>query len=137
MPLADIIGQATLKATSVKPTDLGGGQVHLEVTYAGEVTGEVPGQHFGTLTVTINAIDRPNPWSYIGATLTTSGSVVRITGQGLSIRTGEGHKVRYRGTLCSLTDDPKLASFNNVISAVEAEADPVTQVLNSTTCVWK
>jgi len=138
MPLGEIIGRAQFKATSVKPIDLGGGQTRLEITFAGEVTGDIPGQHFGTLIVTAGAaVDRPNPWTYTGATLTTSGSIVRVSGQGLGIRTGDGHKVRYRGTLCASTDDPKLASFNNMISAVESELDPATQLLTATNCVWK
>jgi len=126
-----------LKATSIKPTDLGGGQTRIEITYAGEVTGNVPGQHFGTLTVTVSALDQPNPWTYLAAILTSSGGIVRISGQGLSIRTGEGHKVRYRGTICSSTDDPKFADLNKVIAATEFETDPATQLLKGANCVWK
>jgi hypothetical protein len=138
MPLAESLGEFTLKATSVKPIDLGGGQTRIEITFAGEVSGQLPGQHFGTLTVTAGTdASRPNPWTYLGATLTTSGSILRISGQGLGIRTGEGHKVRYRGTNCSTTDDPKLANFNNVIAAIEAELDPATQTLKGAACVWK
>jgi hypothetical protein len=137
MPLAESMGEFQLKATSVKPIDIGGGQTRVEFTLAGEVTGDVPGQHFGTLIVTAGAIGRPNPWSYTGATLTSSGSVVRISGQGLGIRTGDGHKSRYRGTTCSSTDDPKLSDFNNVIGAVEFEADPATQMFKGAACVWK
>jgi hypothetical protein len=138
MPLADSLGEIQLNVTSVKPIDLGGGQTRIEITFAGQLTGDVPGQHFGTLTVTAGAAtDRPNPWTYIGATLTTSGSIVRVSGQGLGIRTGDGHKVRYRGTACYSTDDPKLASLNNVIAAVETELDPATQFLKGAACVWK
>jgi len=137
MPLAEAILEFQLKTTSVKPIDLGGGQTQLEITYTGEVTGDTPGQQFGTLTVTISAIDQPNPWTWHGGTLTNSGSVVRVSGQGLSIRTGDGHKVRYRGTVCYSTDDPKLANLNNVIAAVEAEADPMTGLLKGAACVWK
>jgi hypothetical protein len=137
MPLAESLGEFTLKATSVKPIDLGGGQVRLEITYAGEVTGQVPGQHFGTLTRIISAPNRPNSWTYFGATLTSWGSVVRTSGQGLSIRTGDGHKVRYRGTQCLSTDDPKLTDLNNVIAAIEVEEDPVTGLIKGTACVWK
>ena len=46
MPLAESIGEFQLKVTSVKPIDLGGGQTRIEITFAGEVTGQVPGQHF-------------------------------------------------------------------------------------------
>jgi len=137
MPLAESIVEYQLKATSIKPIDLGGGQARVETTLAGEVTGDVPGQHFGTLSVTAGIIGRPNPWTYIGATLTSSGAVVRISGQGLAIRTGEGHKARYRGAVSYSTDDPKLANFNNVIAAVEFEIDPLTQIMKGAACVWK
>ena len=137
MPLAESLGEFQFKATSIKPTDLGGGQTRIEITCAGEVTGDVPGQHFGTLIVTVSTPDQPNSWTYLGATLTKSGSVMRITGQGHGIRTGDGHKVRYRGSTISSTDDPKLANFNNVIAAVESEFDPVTQVIKGASCVWK
>jgi len=138
MPLAESLGEFSYKATSVKPTDLGGGLTRIEITFAGEVTGELPGQHFGTLTVTAGpTVNLPNPWTYTGATLTTSGGIVRISGQGLGVRTGQGHKVRYRGTYSMSTDDPKLASFNNLIAGVEAELDPATQVLKGAGCVWK
>jgi hypothetical protein len=137
MPLAESIVEFQLKATSVKPIDLGGGQTRLEITFAGEVSGAVPGQHFGTLTVTAGAVDRPNPWTWIGVTLTSSGSVVRVSGQGLGIRTGDGHKARYRGAVCYSTDDPKLGNFNNVIGAVEFETDPAAQLAKGAACVWK
>jgi hypothetical protein len=138
MPLAESLGEFTLKATSVKPIDLGGGQTRIEITFAGEVSGQVPGQHFGTLTVIAGTVvDRPNPWTYLGATLTTSGSIVRMSGHGAGIRTGDGHKVRYRGTSCATTDDPKLADLNNTIGAIEAEFDPTTQTLRGAGCVWR
>jgi hypothetical protein len=138
MPLAESIVEFQLKATSVKPSDMGGGQTRLEVTFAGEVAGAVPGQHFGTLTVTAgSAGPGPNPWTWLGVTLTGSGSVVRVSGQGLGIRTGDGHKSRYRGAVCYSTDDPKLANFNNVIAAVEFETDPATQLAKGAACVWK
>jgi len=137
MPLGEGIAEFQLKMTSVKPIDLGGGQTRLEITYAGEVTGDVPGQHFGTMTATVGAPGLPFPWTYLGATLTPSGSIVRVSAQGIGIRTGDGHKVRYRGTVSMSTDDPKLANFNNVIAATEAEADPATQLLKGANCVWK
>jgi hypothetical protein len=137
MPLAESLGEFSFKATSVKPTDLGGGQTKIEITFAGEVAGQVPGQHFGTLTVTAGAIDLPSSWSYLGATLTKSGSIVRISGHGHGIRTGDGHKVRYRGTGNYSTDDPKLADLNRMISAIESEFDPATLVLTGAACVWK
>jgi hypothetical protein len=138
MPLGEKLLDFQLKATSIKPIDLGGGQTRVEVTYAGEVTGDVPGQHFGTLTfIASGPVDRPVPWTWIGATLTTSGAIVRVTGQGQGVRTGDGHKARYRGTACYLTEDPKLAKFNNEIVAVEFETDPATQMAKGAACVWK
>jgi hypothetical protein len=137
MPLGESVREFELKATSVKPTDLGGGQTRIEITYAGKVTGDPSGQHFGTLTVTVGAIDQPNPWTYLGAILTPSGSIVKISGQGLGIRTGDGHKARYRGTICSSTEDPKFTQLNKVILATEFEVDPTTQLLKGANCVWK
>ena len=34
------------------------------------------------------------------------------------------------------TDDPKLAPFNHVIAAVEAETDPATMTLKGANCEW-
>jgi hypothetical protein len=137
MPLAESLGEFSFKATSLKPTDLGGGQTKVEITFAGEVAGQVPGQHFGTLTVTAGAPGLPSPWTYLGATLTKSGSIVRISGQGHGIRTGDGHKIRYRGSGNYFSDDPKLADLNHMITAVESEFDPATLVLKGAACVWK
>jgi len=138
MPLAETILDFQLRGTSVKPIDLGGGQTRVEITYEGQVTGDVPGQHFGTLTfIASGPPDRPVPWTWTGATLTTSGTIVRVSAQGHGIRTGDGHKARYRGTVCYATDDPRLASFNNVIGAVEFETDPATQLAKGAVCVWK
>jgi hypothetical protein len=40
MPLAEKILDFQLKATSVKPVDIGGGQTRVEITYAPDVTGD-------------------------------------------------------------------------------------------------
>jgi hypothetical protein len=138
MPLGETILEFQLKSTSVKPIDLGGGQTRVEITYAGQVTGDVPGQHYGTLTfIAAGPIDRPVPWNWTGATLTTTGAIVRVSGQGQGVRTGQGHKARYRGTACYYSDDPKLAKFNNLIAAVEFETDPATELAKGSACVWK
>jgi hypothetical protein len=52
-------------------------------------------------------------------------------------RTGEGHKVRFRGTAQYSTTDHKLAMLNNVILAVESEADPERMTLKGVACEWK
>jgi hypothetical protein len=138
MPLAESLGEFVFKAMAVNQVDIGGGQVRLTVDFTGEVKGLVPGTHFGTLTVNVIAPPgRPNPWTYVGTTLTTSGGVVRVTGQGIQMRTGEGHKNRFRGTASYATDDPKLAEINGLIAAVEAESDPLTLTLKGAACVWK
>jgi hypothetical protein len=80
---------------------------------------------------------RPNPWSYTGTTLATSGGVVGVSGSGIAQRTGEGHKVRLRGVAQYSTTDPKLAMLNKVIAAVEAEIDPATMTLKGAACEWK
>jgi hypothetical protein len=138
MPLGDIVAEFTLKAMSIRHSDLGGGQVRIEVDLAGEGTGQIPGQNIGTLSVVVGGSpDRPNPWTYTGTLLATSGSVVRVSGQGAGMRTGQGHKIRYRGVGCYSTDDPKLAAVNNLIAAVEFEADPATMTLKGASCEWK
>jgi hypothetical protein len=138
MPLGDVLGEFTLKVMSVRHTDLGGGQVRLEVDLAGEGTGQLPGQHVGTLTATVASNpDRPAPWSYTGTLLATSGAIVRVTGQGIGVRTGEGHKVRDRGAACYATEDPTMAALNTIIAAVEFEADPATMMVKGAICEWK
>jgi hypothetical protein len=138
MPLGNVIGEFTLKAMSVRQADIGGGQVRLEVDLAGEGGGQMPGQNIGTLTVTVGSdLTRPNPWTYTGSLLAASGVVVRVSGQGMGVRTGQGHKVRYRGTGRYVADDPKLAAFNGMITAVEFEADPATMTIKGVSCEWK
>ncbi len=139
MPFGNSLGEFVLKMTSVRQSDLGGGQVRIEADFAGEVSGEAPGNHYGTLTAIVGSEDpnRPNPWSYVGSTLTTSGAIVRVTGSGIAQRTGKGHNIRYRGASRYSTADPKLAALNNVIGAVESEFDVATLTLKGAACEWK
>jgi hypothetical protein len=137
MALGKVLGEYVLKAMSVRQTQVGGDRRHLEIDLAGEGSGEIPGQHVGTLAVeTSGDPSRPNSWTYTGVLLVKSGAVVQISGSGISIRTGEGHKARYRGAVSYYTDDPKLALFNQVIAAVEAETDPATMTLKGANCEW-
>jgi hypothetical protein len=69
--------------------------------------------------------------------LATSGAVVRVSGQGIGMRTGEGHKIRYRGAACYATDDAKMAALTNIIAGVEFEADPATMTIKGAICEWK
>lgn len=130
MPLGKLLWDLVLKAMSVRQTSLGGDRRKVEIDLAGESSGEVPGQNIGTLSVeTSGDLNRPSSWTYTGVLLAKSGAVVQIAGNGYGIRTGEGHKARYRGTGSYYSDDPKLAPFNKLIAAVEMEADPATMTL--------
>jgi hypothetical protein len=139
MPLGEALGEVASKVTSVRYSDIGGGQTKVEVDISGEVKGMATGHIVGTFTIIRSGSDpaRPAPWTYLGRVFLASGAVLNGSGQGLCVRTGEGHKIRFRGTLCGTTDDPKLAEFNNLISAAEAEADPITGTFTGANCVWK
>jgi hypothetical protein len=137
MALGKVLGEFVLKAMSVRQSDTGGDRRRIEVDFAGEGSGEIPGQHIGTLAVdTSGDPSRPSPWTYTGVLLAKSGAVVQISGDGIGIRTGQGHKIRYRGAVTYHTDDPKLVAFNHLIAAVEAEADPATMTLKGMNCEW-
>jgi len=137
MPLGKLLSEFVLKAMSVKQTSLGGDRRQIEINLAGESAGEVPGQNIGTLAIESSGdVSRPNSWTYTGVLLAKSGAVVQISGSGFGMRTGEGHKARYRGTGSYFTDDPKLAPFNRVIAAVELETDPATMTLKGTGHEW-
>jgi hypothetical protein len=60
-----------------------------------------------------------------------------MSGRGVAIRTGEGHKIRCRGAACYATDDPKLAAFNSLLGAAEFEIDPATMTIKGTAYEWK
>lgn len=137
MPLGESLGEFEFKAKSVRHIALDGGQIRIEVDFEGEAGGDVPGYHFGTLAYCPLMPNLPFAWTYTGTTLGTSGSVVAITAQGAGARTGDGHKIRFRGASTYHTDDPKMAEFNHVIAAVEAEADPLTMTLKGLACIWK
>jgi len=139
MPFGNSLGEYVFNVMSVRQNDMGGGQKRIEIDYGGEVTGEAPGKHYGTLTVVVGTDDpaRPNPWTYTGTTLAASGAVVGVSGSGVGQRTGDGHKVRFRGTVQYSTADPKLAMLNQVIAAVESEADPAAGTLKGVACEWK
>jgi hypothetical protein len=140
MPFGNSLGEFVFKAMSVRQIEIGGGQKRIEADYGGEVTGEAPGSHYGTLTVVVGTDDdptKPNPYSWTGTTLATSGGIISISGSGISQRTGEGHKVRLRGVCQLSTTDAKLAMLNKVVGAVEAEVDPANMTLKGAVCEWK
>ena len=141
MPFGKSMGSAQMKLMAVRQTDRGGGQVHLEADYVGDVTGEAAGNHYATFTMSVNENDdpaRPIPFTYIGTTLLTSGATQAATGSGFAARTGKGHNARLRGLLRSSPNkDPKLAEVNNMIVAVEWEYDAATNMMKAEGCEWK
>jgi hypothetical protein len=118
---------------------MGAGQTKAEIDVTGEAKGTAPGHVAGTFIIIRSGSDpaRPAPWTFSGRSFLASGATSSVSGQGLCVRTGEGHKIRFRGTMCATTDDPKLAEFNNMIFSVEAEADPITRTMTGANCIWK
>ncbi len=128
------------KLMSTRQTDLGGGRVRVEADYTGQVGGEAAGKHYGTYTFVVENgnVASPIPFTYVGATLLTSGGSLGVTGSGFAQGTGVGHKLRVRGVIrYSPTTDPKLAALSDVIMAIEAEIDPATDTLKGEGWEWK
>jgi hypothetical protein len=125
MPLGNAFGEAVGKVTSVRISELSGGQRRTEIDITGEIKGQVPGQAFTTLVIE-GVPGHAATYTSTSTLLAASGAVVRISGRGVAMRTGEGHKVRCRGASCYATDDPKLVAFNGLIGAAEIEIDPAT-----------
>ena len=82
-------------------------------------------------------VGRPVTYAITGTLLGASGAVVHFSGRGVGMRTGEGHKARYRGAACYSTDDPNLVALNSVLGGVEFEVDPATMAIKGTVCEWK
>ncbi len=72
-----------------------------------------------------------------GTTLATTGAAISVTASGMAQRTGQGHKMRFRGVARYSTTDAKLGMLNNLIAATEAELDPATNTLKGVACEWK
>ena len=136
MPLGNVLGELVAKVTSVRISDVGGGQRRIEIDSTGEVKGQIPGQAFGTTTIE-GLPGQAVTYSSTGTILAASGAVVLVSGRGVGIRTGEGHKGRYRGSICYSTTDPKLAAFNGLLAAVEFEIDPAKMTIAGTAYEWK
>jgi hypothetical protein len=136
MPLGNVLGEVVAKITSVRISELGGGQRRIEIDSTGEVKGQVPGQGFATMIVE-GMPGQAVTYTTTATILAASGAVVRASGRGVGIRTGEGHKVRYRGAGCYATDDPKLAALNGLLAAAEFEIDPATMTIKGTAYEWK
>jgi hypothetical protein len=136
MPLGTVLGEYVGKTMAVRQTDLGGGQVRVEIDFTGEVKGQTPGQFFSTM-VLEGAPGQAMPYRYTGVLLAASGGVARLSGRGVRMRTGEGHKARHRGAACAVSDHPSLAALNNMIVAEEFETDPATLTIKGAFCEWK
>ena len=139
MPFGKSIGGFAGKVTSIRHSDIGGGQRKLESDLAGEATGTAPGNHYGTLTLVVGSdgLVNPVPFSYIGTTMMSSGGVVGISQSGMAQHTGEGHKIRYRGVARFSTTDPKLVAVNSLIFVVETEIDGATMGVKAEGYEWK
>jgi len=136
MPLGTALGEVTAKITSVRISELGGGQRRTEIDSTGDVKGQIPGQAFATLVVE-GVRGHAATWTSTGTILAASGAVVRISSRGVAMRTGEGHKIRCRGASCFATEDTKLTAFNGLLAAVEFEIDPATMTTAGTAYEWK
>jgi hypothetical protein len=138
MPLGKVLREFTAKAMSVTLTDLEGGRLRVEVNLAGESTGQHGSGHVrSTLVIEGSGPGRTATYTMTGVILGASGSVIRFSSRGVGMRTGEGHKARYRGAVSYLTEDPRLAEFNTMIAATEFETDPITFSLKGAVCEWK
>lgn len=136
MPFGTVLGEVVAKITSVRVSELGGGQRRTEIDSTGEVKGQAPGQGFSTLVIE-GTPGHAATYTTTATLLAASGAVVRMSGRGVAIRTGEGHKIRCRGAACYATDDPKLAAFNSLLGAAEFEIDPATMTIKGTAYEWK
>jgi len=136
MPLGNSLGEAVGKITSVRISELSGGQRRTELDVTGEITGQVPGQIFSTI-VLEGLPGQAAMYTSTSTLLAASGAVIRASGRGIAMRTGEGHKLRSRVAFCLVTEDPKLAALNGLIMAGESEIDPATMTIKATSYEWK
>ena len=132
MPLGNVVGEFTVKITSLKQTELSGGQIRVEMDTAGEATGLVTGQNMGTLVAEVTP-GKPSPFHVTGMVLPASGAPTRYSAWGIGVGGAENHKVRLRGTVRYLGDDPKTATM---IGAVEAEVDLKGMTIKGALCEW-
>jgi hypothetical protein len=121
---------------SLKQTELGGGQRRVEIDSAGEATGQIAGQNFGSLVAEVTP-GRPSPYTVTGTLLAASGTVVQFNSWGIGMQGDATHKVRLRGAVRYTTADPNLAAMNNMIAAVEAELDLKELMVKGAVCEWK
>src|SRR5262245_10861045 len=97
MPLGEIVGEFTLKVTSVNYSSAGGEMTKAEVNVAAEISGRISGRGFGTLTIE-GVPGTTRRWSYVGANFTPAGGRIEISGQGGRVSSGAGPQGRGRVT---------------------------------------
>ena len=135
MSLGNVLGEFSAKITSLKQTELGGGQRRIEIDTIGENTGQLAGQSFASLVIEFTP-GQPSPFSVTGTVLTTSGAPVQFNAWGLGMVGAEAHKARMRGAVRNTAADPTLAAMNTVIGAVEAEIDLKELTIKGAICEW-
>jgi hypothetical protein len=132
MPLGNVLGEFSLKITSLTQTELSGGQIKLEMNTVGEGTGQVPGRSLGTLVAEVTP-GKPSPFQVTGMVIPASGAPTRFSAWGIGIGSPQSQKARLRGAVRYLGDDPKTAAL---IGAVEAEVDLKEMTIKGAVCEW-
>jgi len=61
MPLGEVTGEVVANVTSVRYSDMGGGQTKAEIDVAGEAKGRAPGRVAGTFTIIRSSTDSARP----------------------------------------------------------------------------
>ena len=132
MPLGNVLGEFTAKITSLKQTELSGGQIKIELNTVGEGTGEVPGRTMATQVAEVTP-GKPSPFHVTGVVMPASGAPTRFSAWGIGVGGAASHQVRLRGAIRYLGDDPKTATL---IGAVEAEIDLKAMTIKGAVCEW-
>jgi hypothetical protein len=132
MPLGNVLGEFTAKITSLKQTELSGGQIKIEMNTVGEGTGQIPGRTMATLVAEVTP-GKPSPFHVTGVVMPASGAPTRFSAWGIGVGGVASHQVRLRGAMRYLGDDPKTATL---IAAVEAEIDLKELTIKGAGCEW-
>jgi hypothetical protein len=132
MPLGKVLGEFSANITSLKQTELSGGQIKIEMNTVGEGTGEVPGRTMATLVAEVTP-GKPSPFHVTGGVMPAAGAPTRFSAWGIGVGGVQSHQVRLRGAIRYLGDDPKTATL---IAAVEAEIDLQAVTIKGAVCEW-
>ena len=113
------LGEFKLTSTSTTFTPGPGAAITVQVNFEGPVTGEMAGQHRGTLVAVGVPGAKSGTYTYCGITLQGNGEVIGLSSQGTVENIGN-HKRRLRG----------VNHFSNgLIATVEAEGDLMARTL--------